>query len=360
MHKIIEEDIQTIINSDLNFSILNNKTVLITGATGMLASYIVLVLLYLNKYYNYNINIIAIARNKDKFNKIFCDFINDDKLKLICINLSDLRKDMLDEYTIHYIMHTASTSMSDKFLSDPLNLVNTNILATNSLLEIAKNNPLISFLFFSSGAVYNNSKDRFIIEDKFEGINPLSVSSLYSGTKFTAELLCNIYHLQFNIPIKIARIIHTYSPTMNLDNDTRVFAEFVKNIINNENIIIKSDGKGLRAFCYIVDAVSAFFKILIDGKDGEAYNVANNNAVVSINELANILINMFPEKKLKIIYTDKPKEYLIQSADSLKELVIDTKKLESLNWKAKYDIKTGFKRVIDYFENKKKDKNEKN
>lgn len=350
MDKILEEDIYNIINnSNIDFSIFKNKTILITGATGMLASYILLVLLYLNKYNIYNINIIAIARNKEKFNKIFYDFINDDKLELICIDLSDLKKDTLDKYSIHYVIHTASTSMSDKFLSDPLNLVNTNILATNCLLEIAKNNPLISFLFFSSGAVYNHTRCGFIAEDEFEGINPLSISSLYPGTKFTAELLCNIYHLQFNVPVKIARIIHTYGPIMDLDNDTRVFAEFVKNIINNENIIIKSDGKGLRAFCYIVDAVTAFFKILIDGKDGEAYNVANKNAVVSINELANILINMFPENKIKIVHTDRPKEYLIQSGDSLKELYIDTKKLESLNWKAKYDIQTGFKRVIDYF-----------
>lgn len=111
---------------------------------------------------------------------------------------------------------------------------------------------------------------------------------------------------------------------------------------------MKSRGDAKRAFCYIVDATIGFFKILLEGKNGEAYNVANNKGVVSIIDLAKLLVSMYPEKKLKIVIEDK--SYLPnRDIDSLSNYQVDANKLEKLGWKAKYTLKEGFKRVVDSF-----------
>lgn len=111
---------------------------------------------------------------------------------------------------------------------------------------------------------------------------------------------------------------------------------------------MKSNGKAKRAFCYIVDATIGFFKILLEGKNGEAYNVSNNKGVISIMDLAKLLVNMYPEKKLNIIIENK--SYLpTKDIDLLCNYCVDTKKLEELGWQAKYTLEEGFKRVIDSF-----------
>lgn len=359
MNNIILDDMEYIINSDIDFDKLKDKTILITGATGMLASYLVMVLLYLNNN-NYNIKILALSKNKKRFNELFSNF-NNDNLILLELDVTKIKEKDFDDYKIDYIIHTASPSKSYQFLSNPLNVIYCNIFATDKLLNIAKNNEIESFLYFSSCSVYGNIENGYFREDIFGGIDPLDVRSIYDGTKSMAETLCNAYKMQYNIPVKIARIAHTYGPSIDLNNDNRVFSEFVRNIINNENIIIRSNGNTIRSFCYIADATIGFLKILLHGQNGGAYNIANNNATVNIKRLAEILISIYPEKNIEIVFSKHNDSYLpAGNIDKLNNLFIDTKKLESLNWKAKYDIKTGFKRVIDYFENKKKDKNEKN
>lgn len=115
-------------------------------------------------------------------------------------------------------------------------------------------------------------------------------------------------------------------------------------------VVIKSDGKAKRAFCYIVDATIGFLKILLEGKNGEAYNVANNKELISIMELAKLLVNMYPERKINIVAEKQSEVYLEnKNVSSLDKLYIDTKKLEKLDWKAKYTIQEGFRRVIDSF-----------
>ena len=115
--------------------------------------------------------------------------------------------------------------------------------------------------------------------------------------------MCFSFYKQFNLPIKIIRIGHTYGPGINL-NDGRVFSDFIKNILDNKDLVIKSDGEAKRAFCYITDAINAFFLVLFNGKSGEAYNMSNNDYFVSIKELAEILTEkVFKDKGIDIIFT---------------------------------------------------------
>ena len=165
-----------------------------------------------------------------------------------------------------------------------------------------------------------------------------------------AETMCKAYQVQYGVPVKIARIAHTYAPTMNIENDPRVFSSFVNNIVENRNIEMKSDGSGKRSFCYITDAVAAYFTILLHGTSGEAYNVCNTSQYISVVELAECLVNLYPEKRLKVIrkQRDKSEHYTENTLLVGKTNIPDNTKLKQLGWEPRVDIKDGFKRVINY------------
>ena len=304
MNKIIEEDIQYILNSDVDFQRFENSTVLITGANGMLASYIVMTLLYLNKFYNYNIKVIAIARNKSNFYKMFNDFIEDRNLIFIELDIININEDIFKDFEIDYIIHAASPSRTQQFFQNPLDVIYPNVFSTDKLFSIAVKKNIKSFLYFSSCAIYGKVDSVYYAEDNYGSISPLDLINVYAESKRMGEL------------------------------------------------VIKSDGKAKRAFCYIVDATIGFLKILLEGKNGEAYNVSNNQGIISIIDLAKLLYSMYPEKSLNVIIENENKSYR-QLIDSLSNYYVDTKKLEKLNWKPNYTIKEGFKRCVDYFNSKK-------
>lgn len=232
MNKIIEEDIQYILNSDVDFQRFENSTVVITGANGMLASYIVMTLLYLNKFYNYNIKVIAIARNKSNFYKMFNDFIEDKNLIFIELDIININEDIFKDFEIDYIIHTASPSRRDQFLKKPLNVVYPNVFSTDKLLNLSAKKQVKSFLYFSTCDIYGRVDDGHLVENRYGSLDPLDLRSVYGESKRIAETLCKAYNTQYNVPTKIARIAHTYGPTMDLYNDSRVFAEFVKSIVD--------------------------------------------------------------------------------------------------------------------------------
>jgi nucleoside-diphosphate-sugar epimerase len=167
-----------------------------------------------------------------------------------------------------------------------------------------------------------------------------------------AETMCFSFYKEYEVPIKIARIAHTYSPTMNIDSDPRVFSSFVKNIIEKKNIVMYSDGKSKRCFTYITDAVAAYFKILLEGKSGEAYNVCNTEEFYSIRELAEMLVGLYPEYHLDVEYKQRSssESYTENNLQSVKSFITDNGKLKGLGFDFKVTVKDGFKRVISFLQ----------
>ena len=112
---------------------------------------------------------------------------------------------------------------------------------------------------------------------------------------------------------------------------------------------MKSDGRAVRSFCYISDATEAFFKVLLDGENGDAYNLSNVNANISIGELAKILIDMYNDKKIKLKFLQRNTDKYVENKFA-NEIAFSTRKLEKINWKAKVSIENGFRRTIESFE----------
>jgi nucleoside-diphosphate-sugar epimerase len=245
---------------------------------------------------------------------------------------------------INYIIHGASYASSHYFGTNPVDVLLPNVIGTYHLLELGKSNKIKSFLFFSSGAVYGKAGE-VVTEKDYGYLDPLDVKSCYGESKRMAENMCKCWCSQFGIPVKIVRPAHIYGPTMDIENDSRVFSTFVKNIVKEQNIVMKSDGSAMRSFCYIADATVAYFKVLLDGTDGEAYNVGNDDAYVSIKKLAEILISTFPEKQLRLIVDREKNNNYFKSKED--KMFMSSKKVESLGWKCAFSISEGFKRTVE-------------
>jgi len=339
---LVDEDLNFIINHDLPWEKLYNSTVLITGASGFLASYLVETLLHLNDKKNININIIALARNKEKISTRFQRYRNRSDLKFLIQDVCDPLK--LKKEKIDVIIHAASNASPEFYDLDPVGTLSANILGTRNLLELAKKNNVKNFLFFSSGGVYGKIENKKlpVTEIDYGYLDPLEKGSCYGESKRMAETMCVSWARQFKIPIKIVRPGYVYGPGFNL-NDKRVFPMFIMNIIKNKDLAVHTN-QATRPFCYIADATAAFFTVLLKAKNCEAYNVSAGEER-SILELAELLMNMEKQTKSKIIKTFDDKETkssVIRSAFSIE-------KIRSLGWTPKTSFEEGVDRTLQFY-----------
>ena len=341
--RIISEDISQVLKAKISWEKLRNKTVLISGANGFLASYLVFTLHSLNVNSNFNINILALVRNKtraqEKFSSIKKNF------ELI---VQDVTEPLHYTGKIDFIIHAASQASPKYYGVDPVGTLNANTIGTNNLLVAAKKNKVEKFLYFSSSEVYGViSADKIPTkENEFGFIDPANVRSCYAESKRMGETMCVSWAHQFGVNVSMVRPFHTYGPGMDL-NDGRVYADFVSDIVNSRDIIMKSEGTSQRAFCYLSDATAGFFTVLIEGKNGEAYNIGNPAQETSIVNLSEKLVKLFPEKKLKVVSFMNDTPGYIPSAVSRNSP--DITKARSLGWNPVTSIEDGFKRTVESY-----------
>lgn len=340
MNSVREEDINRII-SQIPYEICEGKTFLVTGANGFLASYMVDTLMHLKQtgLVN-NCSIIALCRNRAKAEHTFREWLDQKNFQLL---IQSVEEKVNYAEKIDYIIHAASSSTTQLFENKPVDLMRANIIGCYNLLELAREKQVKSFLFFSSGAVYGDADVDELKENETYVLDYLNMKNSYAYGKRTGEALCKAYWEQYAVPTKGVRISHTYGPGIDI-NDGHVYSDFAKSIINNENIVIKGDGLDSRPFCYVSDAICAFYLILFSGNNGETYNMANSHATVTVRELADILVQkVFKERNLSIVVEQVGRR-------KVHKRWVNTEKLEGLGWKADIGIEEGFRRLISSME----------
>lgn len=347
-HPVVEEDLQAIAQADLPWSTLEAKTVLISGANGFLPAYMVEALLYLNETkLRHGTRVIGLVRDLDRARRRFGHYVGRHDLELI---RHDVTQPVPVSLRANIIVHAASQASPKFYGSDPVGTLSANVFGTHYLLTLARECRAEAFLFFSSGEVYGQPAPSQIPtrECDYGIVDPLDSRSCYAESKRMGETMCVSWWSQFGVACRIVRPFHTYGPGMRLD-DGRVFADFVRDVIEGRKIVLKSHGTSRRAFCYLADAVAGFFTVLLKGENAQAYNVGNEHGEVTVRELAEKLVAMFPEKRLKIC---------VQQASCdpgyLKSPIFrncpDTSKIRVLGWQPTTSIEEGFRRTIRSFE----------
>ena len=325
---IFEDDIKNIIK-DFDMSVFYSKTVLVTGATGLIGKLCVKSLLNSG----FDTKVIALIRNEQKGIKILGQSKNLEFL------IQDINEPIKHEGKVDYIIHCASVTSSSDFVNKPVETIMTAINGTKNVLEFARiQQNLKSLIYLSSLEVYGKPQQPNVDETDYGYINILSPRSSYSEGKKLAETLCISYGCEYNIPVRIARLSQTFGAGVE-KNDNRVFAQFAKSVIDKENIILHTKGETARNYCYTTDAVGAIFTILTKGENNTAYNVANKKTYISISDMAKSLEN----DNTKVIYEIDDKN---RGFNPTMQICLNTEKLEKLGWSAKVDLPEMFERTI--------------
>jgi len=328
MSNVFEQDIKNIIK-DFDMSVFDGKTVLVTGATGLLGKLCVRSLLESG----FNTQVIALVRNEDKARSIFSES------KRLTYLIQDINQRIQTERRVDYIIHTANSTSSKDFVEKPVETIYTIFNGTRNVLEFAKNKKITGMVYLSSLEVYGTPTKEDVTENDYGFIDILNPRSSYSEGKKMAENLCAAYASEYNVPVKIARLAQTFGAGVSKD-DNRVFAQFAKSVINGQNIILHTKGETKRNYCYTTDAVRAIFTVLTKGEPNNAYNIANKDTYISIADMAKMLEN--DSTKVEFMIDDVNRGY-----NPVVQICLNSGKLEALGWSAKVGLSEMYERLIE-------------
>ncbi|MDE6887469.1 MAG: NAD-dependent epimerase/dehydratase family protein [Eubacterium sp.] len=334
------DDLKYIIDR-IPYEMCEGKVFLIAGANGFLASYMVDTLMYLDKnVLQKGCRVIALCRNRIKAEKRFAKWLQE---RNFILHIQSVEEKVPDFLEADYIVHAASSSATRMFQKIPADILKANILGAYHLLEFAKMKKATGFLFFSSGAVYGNAEQKCtsIKEEDAFALHFNLTKNCYAEGKRAAEALCRSYFKQYGVPVKIVRIGHTYGPGIDLQ-DGHIYSDLTAQIIQKKALTILNGG-AVRSFCYVADAVIAFFLILIKGICGESYNMTNVKETLSMQELALKLAHeAFPDRKLAVVCKNE--------SSMVPKIGLNITKLSELGWKPEIDVVKGFRRTVQSFE----------
>lgn len=316
-----KEDIINAAKLDIPWSKLSGCNILITGATGLIGSCLVEVLMEhsIRDYYVY-----AMGRNNLRMNKLFERYLSDEKFHTI---IGDVTQPLTKELSFHYIIHAASGAAPVEFTQHPVEVMKANIIGVVNMIEYGINHGMRRFLYVSSGEVYGEGDGRIFSEDYSGYVDCTSPRSCYPSSKRAAETLCASYATEFGVDVVMARPCHTYGPHFT-ENDNRVYAQFIRNALGNEDIVMKSTGEQFRSWCYVVDCVSALLYILLKGGSGQAYNIADDSSNITIKELAEMVASIGNKK----VILNLPNATEKKGYNPVKKSIYSVDKLKMLGW----------------------------
>ena len=335
MNKIIKEDIDDFVSSFELAESLNGSKFLITGATGLIGSTLVHCLLALNN----GISITCPVRNLIKAKEMYGDEFS--KVNFVETELMPFLNHLSkgDEYD--YVVHCACPTAGYYMKEFPVETFELTVESTKTLLKYCKNTRFKSMVFLSSIEYYGQIFDDRIITEDILGYIDLSDSrSSYPMGKRASEFLCTSYAKEFGLNIKCARLTQTFGAGVS-SNDNRVFAQFARSVIRGTDIVLHTKGESAKPYCYTTDTVSAILYILLKGKSGESYNVANPETYTSIREMAEFVIEKF-NPSVKIIIDEKNN----MGYAPITKLNLSTKKIMSLGWTPQKNLYCMFNNLL--------------
>jgi len=337
------------------FDRLKDASVLITGASGFIGSVILKILGEISLSKQLNIKLIALSRRPiKKGNVAYTPCV-----KSYC---KDVRKPVIIPWDVDYIIHCASVTDSITMKNNPVDTFLTCVEGTKNILDLARTKKVRSMVFISSMEVYgadaqnpstwnnsgsNGSEDHYVTEDMLGYINLKNPRASYPEGKRAAEFLCNAYYSEFGVPVKITSLAQTFGPGVS-PSDERVFAQFARSVVNNEDIVLHTDGSSDGNYCHIYDTVAGILAILLKGADGETYNVANEELHMTVRQMAEFVAGDIAKGRIRVVY-DIPDDKDKFGYPPPVKLSMSSEKLRHLGWKPRYNMNDMYSQMIDYW-----------
>lgn len=336
------EDINNVCKLSLPWDKLRGKSIMLSGATGLIGSFFVDVISEKNITDGLNCTVYALVRNEEKAKARFSKFADDTHLVFIPYDVKyPLIRDDLG--TVNYILHLASNTHPMLYATDPIGTITTNIIGLQNLLEFAAAHRCERFIFASSNEVYGENRgDAELFDEDYCGyINCNTLRAGYPESKRCGEALCQAYKSQKGLDVCVARLTRSYGPTM-IMSDTKAVSQFIKKGVAGEDIVLKSEGTQYYSYTYTADAASGLLWILLAGESGEAYNIADISGDITLKDLASIIAEMNGKK----VVFELPDAVEAAGYSRATKARLDGSKIRALGWKPMYNIKTGMERTV--------------
>lgn len=349
------EDMEYVANAEfIPWDKLSGKTILVTGATGLIGYTLVNSLVYASKKRGLKLRILVLVRDLDRAKERFKEINGDSTLNYVLGTVEKL-PEIVDK--VNYIVHGASQTASKAYVHEPVETIMTAIKGTENILELAKEKRVSGMVYLSSMEVYGHpERGHKVTEDEIGALSPLDMRNSYPISKIQCESLCFAYAREYGVPAMSIRLTQTFGPGANY-NDGRLFAEFAKCVTERRDIVLKTKGESERSYLYTADAATAILAVLLKGEPGQAYNAANEGTYCSIAQMAE-MVARHGEIKVRYELQDEagsvyPKAlYMDLDTGKLRNLgwiagSLSSRKLESFGWKNQFDIWTGIVHTFD-------------
>lgn len=324
--------------SYIDWKRLEGKTILVTGSTGLIGSNLVNALIYVENIRHLGIKLVLPVRNVAAAWELFGE-----EVKIIPYTLGD-KMDV--EEAVDYIVHLASPTSSKYFTEKPVDTLTANIEGVKAVLELAKEKKVKKLVYLSTMEVYGFPKKGHIVKENEVGaFETMNARNSYPIAKIACEALCNSYWIQYGVPAVVLRATQTFGPGVKYD-DGRVFAQFMRCVVEKKDIVLKSAGHTERSYLYTADAVSAIIVGLINGGPGESYSVANPETYCSIRDMAKIVTDNVAGGTINIVYEIADDITKLGYAETI-YMKLGIEKIQLLGWKPSVNLADMFTRMID-------------
>lgn len=336
-----QKQLQFIAQQSLPWGKIENKTILISGATGMLGKCMIDLLMLRNQLLDSNIHVIALSRNEELARERFEMYWDSE---WFTYHPCDINQGIADCGKVDYIIHAASNTHPKQYSGDPIGTITSNIIGTKNLLDYAVKNQAKQFCFLSSVEVYGENRgDVEKFDESYLGyLDCNTLRAGYPESKRVGETLCNAYAESYGMEYVIPRLSRLYGPTM-LFSDTKAISQFIKKAAAGEDIVLKSEGNQKYSYTFITDAVNAVLHTMLLGESGEAYNVANAQSDIELKDLAAILADIAGRN----VIFELPEESERKGYSTATKAMLNAGKLEGLGWKALVHLEEGLRCTVE-------------
>lgn len=320
--------------------VLQGKSFLITGASGLIGTVMVDALMLLSEQKKYEITVYAVGRNEAKMRERFTRYIERENFHII---LHDVNQPFLEINRVDYLIHAASNTHPVAYSTDPVGTITTNVIGTNHLLKYAVEHQVERVVFLSSVEIYGEATEG--MDEFYEGdcgyIDCNTVRAGYPESKRVGESLCQAYLEKYGLDVVIPRLCRVYGPTMR-EEDSKALAQFIHKVVAGENIVLKSDGTQYYSYIHVMDAVTAIFVVLLKGDKGRAYNVASEKSNITLRELAEKLA-----KSANVsVQMEIPDAIESKGYSKATRAILNNEKLKKLGWNEQYCIDDGIEMTV--------------